>query len=166
MDEAAARAAADSLAELVPRLARMIANALESDPAVALTLRQYRLLERLWERPHRTSELATTVHVSQPTASGVIATLENRGFVARSSDPRDRRATLIAITPAGEAMLAVARDRVRERLERITGAVQADDAALLARLVPVLVEGMDRTREELLAERARRGADRQVPGAG
>jgi len=38
-----ALSAARMLAELVPRLARMIASALEGDPAVALSLRQYRI---------------------------------------------------------------------------------------------------------------------------
>ena len=166
MEHAAARAAADSLAEIVPRLARMIANALETDPTVALSLRQYRLLERLSERPHRTSELATTVHVSQPTASGAIAALENRGLVARSADPSDRRATLIALTADGAALLEISRDRVRERLERITRDIEPADAALLGRLVPVLAEGMDRTRDEVRADRARRSAAGQAPDGG
>lgn len=149
-----ARSAARILAELVPRLARTIASALESDPTVALSLRQYRLLERLAQRPHRTSELASTSNVSQPTASAAVAALEARGLVARTADPRDRRAALIELTDDGWAMLGRAKERVLERMERVTRDVQPGDVALLARLAPVLVDGMDATRAELRGEAA------------
>lgn len=154
MDSQAAQSAARSLAEIVPRLARMIASALESDPAVTLSLRQYRMLERLSQRPHRTSELATTSAVSQPTASAAVAALESRGLVHRMADPSDRRATLIALTDDGAAVLAIAKRRVHDRIARVTRDVSAEDAAVLQRLLPLLTEGMDRTRAELRAAQA------------
>ena len=144
-DEAAVEAA-HILAELVPRLARIIAGALEQDPDVALSLRQYRILERLAERPHRTTELATVSGVSQPTASAAVSALEARGLVARSPDPDDRRATLIVLTEPGQAVLAAAKERILERLVEISAALRPADVAALRRLQPGLVAGMDRYR--------------------
>jgi DNA-binding MarR family transcriptional regulator len=153
----AALSAARTLAELVPRLARMIASALEGDPAVALSLRQYRILERLSERPHRTTELASISGVSQPTASAAVAALEARGLVRRSADPRDGRATLLKLTDDGRAVLGAAKTRVIERIVQVTRHVDAQDAAGLQRLLPILVDGMNRTRDELRADKSQVG---------
>lgn len=143
------QSAARSLVELAPRLGRIIANALESDPRIALSLRQYRLLERLTERPHRTGELATVSGVTQPTASAAVASLEARGLVVRRPDPADRRATLIEISDSGEDVLASAKERVLQRLAVVTADMTAEDADALAALQPILIKGMDRLRDEL-----------------
>lgn len=149
--ERGARFAALILAELAPRLGRIISNALETDPEIGLSLRQYRMLERLTERPHRTGELATISGIAQPTASAAITSLEARELVDRYPDPADRRATLIAINDAGRNVLAIAKDRVLERLELVTADMTSADAEALAAVQPVLIAGMDRLRDELRA---------------
>jgi DNA-binding MarR family transcriptional regulator len=149
--DGSAESAAQTLAELAPRLGRVIANALESDPQVALSLRQYRMLERLAERPHRTGELASTSDVSQPTASAAVASLETRGLVARGPDPLDRRATLVEISSAGVALFATAKARVMERLSIVTAEMTDADSETLRALQPILIKGMDRLRDHLRA---------------
>ncbi len=144
-----AESAAHTLADLAPRLGRIIAGALESDSDIALSLRQYRMLERLTERPHRTGELATVSGVTQPTASAAIASLETRGLVDRKPDPADRRATLIEISDSGREVLVAARARVLQRLMVVTAEMTAEDAEALAVLQPILVKGMDRLRDQL-----------------
>jgi DNA-binding MarR family transcriptional regulator len=151
MADAPAEHAARILADLVPRLGRLISGALETDPDLSLSLRQYRMLERLSERPHRTTELATTSGVSQPTATAAVTSLEARGLVARTADPQDRRATLIVLTEPGRTTLDKAKRRLLQRLALVTADMTADDAAALARLQPVLVAGMDRARAQLRA---------------
>lgn len=144
-----AESAAQTLAELAPRLGRIIAGALESDSEIALSLRQYRMLERLTERPHRTGELATVSGVTQPTASAAIASLQTRGLVDRKPDPLDRRATLIEISDSGRQILATAKARVLQRLMVVTAEMTAEDAQELAALQPILLKGMDRLRDRL-----------------
>jgi len=46
-------------------------------------------------------EFAQAVGVSRPTATGVVTTLESRGFVRRRKDPRDGRRVLVSLTRAG-----------------------------------------------------------------
>lgn len=151
------QSAARSLADLAPRLGRIIANALESDPGIALSLRQYRLLERLTERPHRTGVLATVSGVTQPTASAAIASLEARGLVSRRRDPADRRATLIEISELGSSVFVVAKERVLQRLAVVTAEMTVEDAEALATLQPALIKGMDRLRDELRAQAREQG---------
>lgn len=152
MTSEGAQSAARSLAELAPRLGRIIANALESDAAIALSLRQYRMLERLTARPHRTGELASVSGVTQPTASAAVSSLEARGLVNRRPDPADRRATLIEINVRGSSVLTKAKERVLQRLSVVTAEMTVEDAEALAALQPILVKGMDRLRDELRAQ--------------
>ena len=53
------------------------------------------------------SELGDRLVVTRATVTGVVDSLERRGFVLRSANPADRRSLLVDITPAG---LAVVRD--------------------------------------------------------
>ncbi len=53
------------------------------------------------------SELGERLIVTRATVTGVVDSLERRGFVRRSPDPVDRRRLVIEITPAG---LGVVRD--------------------------------------------------------
>jgi DNA-binding MarR family transcriptional regulator len=46
-------------------------------------------------------EFAQAVGVSRPTATGVVTTLEGRGFVRRKKDTHDGRMVLVSLTPAG-----------------------------------------------------------------
>jgi DNA-binding MarR family transcriptional regulator len=52
------------------------------------------------------SEFASAVGISRPTATGVLRTLETRGWVARRRDKRDGRMVLVALTPAGRRKIA------------------------------------------------------------
>lgn len=146
--------AASALADFVPRLARIIASTLQSDPAAAMTIRQYRILERLQERPHRTAELASTSDISQPTASNAIAGLEARDLVRRRPDPEDGRATLIELTEQGRAIYLYAHDIVIERLATFTEGLGPEATASLERLAADLNERMDVVRQTEKAHRA------------
>lgn len=156
MTASGADAAARTLADLAPRLGRIIASALETDPAIGLSLRQYRMLERLTRRPHRTGELASASGIAQPTASAAVTSLETRGLVDRKPDPGDRRASLIEINDDGHALLDRAKARVLERLAVVTAEMTVEDARALEALQPSLSKGMDRLREELKARSMRR----------
>ena len=47
------------------------------------------------------SELGERLVVTRATVTGVVDSLERRGFVQRSANPADRRSLLVEITPAG-----------------------------------------------------------------
>jgi len=51
--------------------------------------------------PMSPSELSGRLIVTRATVTGVLDSLERRGFVLRAANPADRRSLLVEITPAG-----------------------------------------------------------------
>ena len=78
-----------------------------------------------------------------------MASLEAEGLVARQPDPADRRASLVAVTPAGTAAMAARRKRRRERMERILAGWSTDDRRQLARLLARFNADIERAEEPL-----------------
>src|ERR1700754_1499577 len=61
--------------------------------------------------PLTPSELAARERIQRPTATRVLARLEEAGLIARTADPADRRSTLVATSAAGRAFMAGVRER-------------------------------------------------------
>jgi DNA-binding MarR family transcriptional regulator len=68
----------------------------------------------------------------------VLANLEERGLVRRDVHPADRRQAVLAITPAGEALLASERRSRDMWLTKRLSTLTPDERALLQRVVPIL----------------------------
>jgi len=62
--------------------------------------------------PMSPSELGSRLIVTRATVTGVVDSLERRGFVRRSPNPADRRSLLVEITSAGLAVLGQLRTLV------------------------------------------------------
>jgi DNA-binding MarR family transcriptional regulator len=91
--------------------------------------------------PLTPSELAVRERVQRPTITRVVCRLEEGGLVARAADPTDRRSALITVTPAGRALLEIARTRKDAFLSERLEALPAADRATLARAA-ALLEGL------------------------
>lgn len=89
----------------------------------------------------RPSELARIEGVAAPSATRMVAELENRGLVARETDPEDGRAVLVRGTAAGAKALRDAREERAARLMELIGADETLDLARLRDAVDVL-EGL------------------------
>jgi len=76
------------------------------------------------EGPLRVTDLAARESVAQPTMTVLINRLEREGLVARTPDPADGRATLVAVTPAGLERLE---ERARRRAEWLGKRLEALD---------------------------------------
>ena len=94
------------------------------------------MLERHGQMPM--SRLAEVLDVSVSNATGLVDRMEERGLVARTRVPEDRRVVLVHVSPAGHAMLgdaeALANDVLRRVLERIDGSQLDAIAAAMAHL--------------------------------
>jgi len=100
---------------------------------------QARLLGTIEDRGEaRISDLAVLDHCSQPTMTTQVRRLEEAGLVARTPDPDDARAVLIAMTTKGSEVLAHVRtDRaavIDPRIERLS----QKDRDALSRAMDVL----------------------------
>lgn len=127
--------AASRLRAAISRLNRM----LRQQHVGSLTLSQWSALISLEAAgPLRVGELADHEHVSAPTATRLVASLEQQGLLARTVDDTDRRSALVTLTPAGAAAIATARRaRAAELAHRLSRLPEADLERLLAAL-PVL----------------------------
>src|ERR1700754_2637289 len=88
--------------------------------------------------PLTPSELAARERIQRPTATRVLARLEEAGLGARPADPADRRSSLVTTTPQGHALLADVRARkdayLADRLDRL----RREDLAVLNRAAGIL----------------------------
>jgi DNA-binding MarR family transcriptional regulator len=91
--------------------------------------------------PLTPSELASRERIQRPTAARLLGRLEEPGLVTRTASLDDKRSALIAITPAGSALLATVRTRKDAFLSERLDALGAEDRATLERAA-VLLEGM------------------------
>jgi DNA-binding MarR family transcriptional regulator len=88
----------------------------------------------------RQSELTKQVLLSQPALSRLVERLEQRGFVTRSTDSRDKRGVLVSLTDAGAAVQQRTGARharsVEERMRTLTPDQQRQLRDLCALLTP------------------------------
>lgn len=83
--------------------------------------------------PARIGEIAAHERISQPGATKLVSVLEAAGLVARERDPEDGRATVVSITPAGEAALRAWLDEIAAVLVPRFTDLSDDDRAAIAR---------------------------------
>jgi DNA-binding MarR family transcriptional regulator len=90
----------------VLRSRRLLAS-LHPGLAAKLTPSKIRALDLLAEHGGlRVGELADRVGIDDATATRLVDRLEEMGVASRKSDVGDRRATTVALTPAGEGVVA------------------------------------------------------------
>ena len=96
----------------------------------------------------RVSELAGAMGLDASTASRHVRQLEDGGYLARTGDPDDRRASQVRLTRRGRAALDQAM-RARGRLvDRATADWPEDDRATLTTLMTRLAERLDRLADD------------------
>jgi DNA-binding MarR family transcriptional regulator len=88
--------------------------------------------------PLTPSELAVREQIQRPTATRVLARLEDGGLIARTADPADRRSSLVSATPSGTELLASVRDRKDAYLALRLDRLSPEDLAALDRAAGIL----------------------------
>jgi DNA-binding MarR family transcriptional regulator len=88
--------------------------------------------------PMTLGDLSAVENVSPPTLTKVVAALEERGLVARSSDPSDRRVARVEATPEASELLATTRSRGNAYLAARLQSLPPEDLAALERALDVL----------------------------
>ncbi|GAB1820935.1 MarR family winged helix-turn-helix transcriptional regulator [Herbidospora sp. RD11066] len=83
-------------------------------------------------------ELADHEKVQPPSMTRVVTHLEERGLLARSPHPTDRRQVTLSVTPAGEALLKEERRRKEAWLAQRLGELTPEEKAILRQAAPIL----------------------------
>lgn len=88
--------------------------------------------------PLRIGDLADREGVSAPTATRVVASLEELNLLSRASDPSDRRTAYIALTDEGREKLESTRRMQSTELVQRLSEMPAQDVRKLVELLPIL----------------------------
>ena len=88
--------------------------------------------------PLTPSELAERERIRRPTATRLLARLVADGLVARTADPTDGRSSLLAVTSAGQLLLAQLRTRKDAYLAQRLGRLDPNERETLARASDLL----------------------------
>src|SRR6185436_18489893 len=88
--------------------------------------------------PLTPSELASLERVQRPTATRIVARLEEEGLVERAADPGDGRSFIVSPTAQGRMLLRKLRTRKNAYLARRLRGLGAEEVATLARAADIL----------------------------
>jgi DNA-binding MarR family transcriptional regulator len=118
--------------ELHHRLHRLVDDTMN---ASGLSIARAKVLGQLAENgPMNQASIATRLGLAARSVTDTVDSLERDSLAARQSDPNDRRAWIVAITPAGSKALATAmaaRAKVMNQIFESLDARQRDDFAAL-----------------------------------
>ncbi len=101
-------------------------------------------IERLG--PLTPSELARHERIQRPTATRVLARLDEDGLVTRAADPADGRCSIVTVTGEGRALLRKLRRRKNAYLAQSMRDLSGDDVATLERAAGILERVLERER--------------------
>ncbi len=120
-----------SLGYLAYRSGRLLANDLGRRFAAAglpLTVEQWRVLTRLWDRDGQTQQdLAQGLMQEKTGVSRLVDGLEERSLVVRSRDGRDHRKRRVYLTVEGRTLQRRCQEAARESEEQALQGVSAQD---------------------------------------
>ena len=108
------------------------------DPGMMFVLHQVQANGSL-----RVSELAGCMGLDASTASRHVRHLEDGGYLARTGDPGDRRASRVRLTPKGRGALARAMRAKAALLDRATADWPQEDRDRLTELLTRLLDSID-----------------------
>jgi DNA-binding MarR family transcriptional regulator len=94
--------------------------------------------------PLTPSELASRERIQRPTATRVIARLEDAGLIQRTADLYDRRSSLVAVTKAGTELLDGLRTRKTAFLAERIETLEPEERATLERAADILERVLER----------------------
>jgi DNA-binding MarR family transcriptional regulator len=131
---------ARDLADVVPRLYRLLRTALDEDPD-APSLEQLRVMQRIDEGMHNVSSLAAARQMRMSAITALIDPLVDRGWVSREPDSRDRRRIHVDLTTDGRRALRRGRQLTTRRMQGIVDRCESED---LAHVLAALIDAVDR----------------------
>ncbi|MFD8912499.1 MarR family winged helix-turn-helix transcriptional regulator [Streptomyces sp. NPDC059575] len=152
----------EELADTLVRVQRLIRRRLRgglTEPR--LRGAEVELLRLVEERPGLgVSDAARALHLAGNSVSTLVNRLVRDGYLLRETDPADRRAARLRLTPAASERLGEWRRRRAELVGHEVAALEADDREALRAALPAL----RRLATALHEESEDTGTDRRTPG--
>ena len=132
----------DYLAYLLAQASRRVSGQFHGEVQMGgLSVTEWRVLAGLSGVPHESvGALSEITLTKQPTLSKIIQRMERQGLVRRSDTPVDRRQTLVALTPKGQALAAGYVQRALQHQQRVLQPLGARNASTLMRVLRQLID--------------------------
>ncbi len=128
----------DDIAEELPQRATTLARLFLTRTSLGISRTEAGVLRAVSTKPQRITDLAAGEGVTQPAITLLVNRLQQRGWVARSADPADRRAVLVTLTPLGREVFDRMRAEYRALLHEEMATLRDEDVETLARAIDVL----------------------------
>lgn len=126
-----------AVAQLMPRIIRGVQ--LDFFLRKGVTQTQFLVLMAIHaESPCGMGQLARSLHVRMPTATGVIDRLARMGHVRRFPHPVDRRQVLVALTAKGRAFIHQFQQVIRRRWDEVLLSLSPRELAMFHQVVTKL----------------------------
>jgi len=89
------------------------------------------------------SELGERLIVTRATVTGLVDSLERRGYATRTANPADRRSVIVAITPAGLATAQAVRELIHANEKGWMSVLTEDELATYIGLMHRIQESVE-----------------------
>jgi len=138
------------LERLLKRVLRGLVFSVGPVPELAgIPLSQMRCLMAVAGRPDvRVNEIAALLRVSVPAASQAVDRLTRRGMLMRRSDPEDRRAVHLRLTPSAARALESHRAARRARLEAALRHLSPADTISVEKALRLLADAAEKAQTQ------------------
>lgn len=110
-----------------------------------LTLTQMRVLMELEAIPEKQlslKELEVLLHVAQSTTAGIVARLEQKGYVVCFGDANDRRVKRVAITESGMECCENAQSHIKSMETHLLSGLTESEKDLFSNLLQKVCSGL------------------------
>ena len=130
--------ATQELLAVLPLLNRIVAAEVRREAGEDTTMPQFRALAHLAAGPLTLSALAKKRRVSPQSMSELVQVLVERGWIARTPDPSDRRQSLLQLTGHGRLHYERADAQTLRRLAPLMAQLSPDELAAVRLALPAL----------------------------
>lgn len=129
---------AEELLKIFPTMGRLIALRLRESGEEETTFMHIGVLHQLQEHCLTASELAKKRRVSLQSASVLIQSMVERGWIVREPSPKDRRQFLLQVTPEGLERAEAAKKQIAQYMEQFLDGLSAEEIEAGHRFLPAL----------------------------
>lgn len=134
------------LVRVETRLYNAVAERVRAEAGVGAG--HFELLRYVRDHPDaRVADLASAFAIGVGTTSKIVDRLEKEGWLERRPNPANRRSSLLALTPAGDAVVSRAEPAWQAAIQEILGgAIASDELAALSLTLGAVRSDLERRR--------------------
>jgi len=135
-----------NLGGLLGKSSRLMSNALDAKlKCMGLTSQQWSLMAELASVGGRNqTELAQALLKNKASVGSLIDYLEKKNCITRKASPKDRRETIVELTPTGWALFGESTPLAREIIDQATNGLPQGELATTLTVLKQIIHNLER----------------------